>query len=117
MVRKTKATNPILKKLIQDLIKQSNKNKAPVWKRVAKDLSKPARQRRSVNLARINKYSKANDTIIVPGKVLGTGELDHKVTVAAFDFSEAAKKKIDNAISIQELMKKNPKGSKVKLIG
>lgn len=117
MVRKTKATNPILKKLIQDLIKLSNKNKAPVWKRVAADLSKPARQRRSVNLIRINKHSKVNDTILVPGKVLGTGDLDHKVTVAAFDFSEAAKKKIDNVISIQELMKKNPKGSKIKLIG
>lgn len=117
MVRKTKATNPILNKLIQDLKTLSNKNKAPIWKRVASDLSKPTRQRRSINIARINKYSKANDTILVPGKVLSSGEMDHKVTVAAFDFSEEAKKKIGNAISIQELMKKNPKGSKIKIIG
>jgi len=117
MVRKTKATNPILKKLIQDLIKASNKNKASIWRRVAKELARPTRQRRSVNLARINKNSKANDVILVPGKVLGMGSLDHKVTVAAWQFSEAAKSKIDNAISIEELIKKNPKGSKVKIIG
>ena len=117
MVIKTKATNQILKKLAYDLVKFSNKNDALIWKRVAKELSRPARQRRSVNLSRINKYSKANDTVLVLGKVLGTGELDHKVTIAAFEFSEAAKKKIDNALTIQELMKKNPKGSKVILIG
>ena len=117
MVIKTKTTNILLKKMIQDLIKQSNKNKAPIWKRVAKDLSKPNRQRRVVNVMKINAESKESDTIIVPGKVLGYGELDHKVIVAAWDFSEEAKNKIKNIISISELMKKNSKGSKVKIIG
>lgn len=117
MVRKTKATNPVLRKLIQDLVKQSNKKNAPIWKRVAEDLSKPNRKRRSVNLMKIDKNSKDNDTVLVPGKVLGTGTLNNKVKVAAFDFSEDAKKKINKTMSIRELMKSNPKGSKVKIIG
>lgn len=117
MVRKTKATNPLLRKLIKELIKASNENDAPIWKRVAEDLAKPTRQRRSVNIKKINSNTESKDTIVVPGKVLGIGELDHKVTVAAWDFSKDAKEKLDNTLSIRELMKKNPKGSGVKIIG
>ena len=117
VLRKTKATNPLLKKLINRLKAQSNKENAPIWERVAKDLSKPSRIRREVNLIKINDNTKENDIVLVPGKVLGTGELDHKVTVAAWNFSESAKQKINKTLSIEELMKKNPKGSKVKIIG
>jgi large subunit ribosomal protein L18e len=57
---------------------------------------------------------------VVPGKVLASGALDHGVTVASFEASAQAKAKIEAAkskyITIQELMEKNPKGSKVKII-
>ena len=110
-------TNPRLISLIRELKKLSNKEKAKIWKATAKNLERPTRKMREVNVWKINKFTKDNDTIIVPGKVLGYGELDHKVNVAAYQFSEGAKAKISNNMLIEELMLKNPKGSKVRIIG
>ncbi len=117
---RTGTSNPILKQLVIDLKKQSIQKKVNIWKRIATELERPTRQRRIVNIDRINRYCKDNETIIVPGKVLALGELDKKLTVAAFSFSEQALDKINKkgkAISIQELMNKNPKGERVRIIG
>ena len=98
----------------------SSKENVPLWKRVAKDLSKPTRERRLVNIYKIQAHSKEDETVVVPGKVLGVGELNRKVNVAALTFSDQAYekiKKMGNAISIQELMKQNPKGKKVRILG
>lgn len=110
-----------MKSLITELNILSSKSNAPVWKRLALDLEKPTRKRRVVNLSRINKYGKENEIIIVPGKLLASGELDKKITVAAWQFSEQAKIKISEAkgtcLSIPELMKKNLKPSQMRIIG
>ena len=94
---------------------------ARIRRAVADELERPRRNRRVVNLSRINRYTKPNDVVVVPGKVLGMGTLDHPVTVAAFAFSKRAKELIEKAggeaISIKELIKRNPKGSNVKIIG
>ena len=82
--------NPNIQELISELKKLSIEQKINFWKRVALDLEKPTRQRRIVNVWKIDKYAKDNETIIVPGKVLGTGELSKKVNVVAFNFSEEA---------------------------
>lgn len=112
--------NQQLTQLVSDLKKLSIEQEAKLWKRIASDLEKPTRQRRTVNVYKIDQYSKDNEVVIVPGKVLGTGELNHNVTVAALNFSEEAKEKIASkgkAISIRELMQQNPKGAKIKLLG
>ncbi len=110
-----RTTNIHLRKLISEL----NKQDKPIWKRVASDLEKPRRTRREVNVSIINRNSKDNETVVVPGKVLGDGAIDKKLTVAAFQFTDSAKLKIEKAggkaISIEELVKQNPKG--VKLLG
>ncbi len=112
-----KTTNINLRKLISEL----NKQEKSIWKRVASDLKKSRRNRREVNVSVINRNSKDNETIIIPGKVLGDGAIDKKLTVAAFQFSELAKSKIEkaggNAISIKELLEKEPKAKGVKLLG
>lgn len=110
-------TNNILLDLVTELKKTSTAKKANIWKAVADELLKPTRKMREVNLDKINRVTKANDVIIVPGKVLGKGNIDHKVTVAALNFSESAKQKLKEVLTINELMKKNPKGSGVKIIG
>jgi large subunit ribosomal protein L18e len=114
-------SNEQLQGLIRELKKHSSSQKAPIWKRVASDLEKPTRQRRIVNLTRINRYTKENEIIVVPGKVLGTGELDHRVTIAAYNFSKQALDKIARSkgtvYSIYEFMQKNPKGQKTRIIG
>ena len=119
-MRKTNATNPVLKNLIVELRKKSNEHNAGIWKRLAEDLEKPTRKRRIVNLYKINKYTKDNETVVVPGKVLAVGELDHNVTVAAFTFSGTARDKINKvgkAIPINDLLKEDPKGKRIRILG
>ncbi|MFH1400007.1 MAG: 50S ribosomal protein L18e [Nanoarchaeota archaeon] len=112
--------NRQLTTLIQELKKASSQQNVKIWRRVADDLEKPTRSMRTVNVYKIEKYAKDNDIVIVPGKVLGTGELSKNVQVAAYHFSYSAFKKINEtgkAISIMELVQKNPKGQGVKILG
>jgi large subunit ribosomal protein L18e len=113
--------NQQLTALVSELKKVSRENNVNIWDRVASDLNKPARLLREVNLTRINRYCEPNEIVVVPGKVLSMGTLDKKVTIAAYKFSSSALNKIkesgSSAISIYDLIKKNPKGSKVRIIG
>jgi len=72
-------------------------------------------------MSRLNRYTKENDEVIVPGKVLGAGLIDHPIKVAALDFSDQARSKILKAkgkcLSISDIIESNPKGSNVKIIG
>ncbi len=108
-----------LEELVRLLKKTAIEHNAPVWKKIARELEKPTRLRREVNIFKIDKYAREGEIIVVPGKVLGVGELSKKVTVAAFRFSENAKKKIlsnGEIISISDLIKKNPKGKNIRII-
>ena len=120
-MRETKSTNLEIIKLIRFLKTQSRENEAGIWLDVAEYLSKPSRQRIAVNLSRINRYTEKSETIVVPGKVLGSGVIDHAITVAAFDASAKAKAKLAAVkakyLSIAELVEKNPQGSNVRIIG
>ena len=113
-------TNQNLLGLIQELKKASH-TEAPLWHRLASDLSGSTSRRRAVNLSRINHFSKENDIVVVPGKVLGGGNIGHKVTVAAFSFSQSAKDAISKSngkvLTIKELLSQNPKGKGVRIIG
>jgi len=104
-----------IRKLIRDLWK----TKRRIWKKVSKKLSGSRKQRIEANLYGINKKTKDNDTIVVPGKILGVGTLDHKLTIACLKSSKSAKTKIEASgsklISIEELLELNPQGEKVKI--
>ncbi len=121
MAKRTGPTNPILQSLLHELKKKSNEHNVNIWGRIADDLERPTRQRRVVNLSSISRYTKENEIIIVPGKVLGAGNLEHKVTISAFQFSSGAKEKIEKAgakiISLLELSKENPSGKGIRIIG
>jgi len=120
-VGKVKTTNPELIELIRFLKKQSRENKANIWWDIAERLAKPRRRFTAVNLSRLNRNTEKNEMVAVPGKVLGAGEINHPISVAAFTFSENAKEKIKAArgkcLSFSDLVKKNPKGSNIKIIG
>ena len=104
-MKRTGPTNQYTRELIQDLRRESSQQKVGLWKRIANDIEKPSRQRR----------------VIVPGKVLGSGILNHGLTVAALEFSEKAKKIIEQskgkAITISELLKQKVKTSEIRIIG
>ena len=115
-----KKTNYNLKSLIEEMKKVSSEQNVKIWKRIAVDLEKSTRAKRIVNISRLNRYTGENEVVVVPGKVLGTGDLNHKLTVAAFSFSDSAKEKINSngkAITLSELLQSNPKGNKIKIIG
>ena len=120
-MKKVRTTNPALKELIIFLKRQSRENEVNIWRDVAERLAKLRRNRVAVNISRLNRYTQKNETVAVPGKVLGAGEIEHPITVAAFAFSEEAKEKITAArgkcLSFFDLIKKKPKGSNVRIIG
>jgi len=120
-MKPTGPTNPVTKKLIAELEIVSKKAKAPIWKDIARRLSKSTRRIPSVNVDRLERYCKEKETVIIPGKLLSRGNITKPLTVAAFKFSAAGKKKVENAggraITIQELIKKSPKGSNIRIIG
>jgi large subunit ribosomal protein L18e len=119
MVKRTGPTNYQLQELLTELEKKAVESR--FWKRVVKDLRKPSRQRRLVNVYKIDKFARDGETVLVPGKVLSVGEINKKVDVAAMNFSNEAKKKIESAngkaISIKELFQQNPDGKKVRILG
>lgn len=119
-MKRTGPTSILARKLIDELHSAARKNKAGVWEAVAERLEKPTRRRVEVNLSKINRYAKEGEMIIVPGKVLGGGFLEKKVTIAAFSFSESALEKIkasgSRAITISEALRENPSGKNTRII-
>ncbi len=115
-IRVVKKDNEQLVSLIKQLV-ISNK---PLWKKVAHELAKPRRNRVQVNLNKIDQFTTESDILLVPGKVLGAGQLSKKATVAAFSFSEGARKLIQTAggkaLSISEVFTTNPEGKQVVIL-
>ncbi len=117
----SRKTNPALVALTQALRKASWANDAPIWRDIAERLEKPTRNRIEVNVSRVDRYTKAGETVLVPGKLLAAGAVTKKVTVAALAFSDAARHKIRAAggecLTIRELAERAPKGQNVRILG
>ncbi len=113
-------TDPNKIALIRSLRGAAAKNKTQIWALLASEMSNANRSRVAVNISRLNRVSSPGDVLLIPGKVLGAGSLNHRLEVVAESFSEAAQKKIKNAggqcLTIEELVKRNPKGSQVRII-
>lgn len=116
----SKTTNPELIEVVKTLIWRANEEDALVWRALADSLRRSKRRRASVNVSKINRHSSEGETVVVPGRVLGSGALSHRVSVAALSFSRQAVEKIERAggrcLTISDLLKENPKGSRVKII-
>ena len=119
LVKLTRKTNPRIVSLILTLKEKANKDAAPIWKDIAKRLEMPSRNYAAVNISKINRHTAEDDVLLIPGKVLGAGLLDHPVTVAALTFSESATEKITGAggkcLSLEEIVEANPKGSGIRI--
>ncbi len=112
-------TNPRLNSLIADLKSAARNSDGGVWSDVADRLEKPRSTHAEVNLGRIERYAQEDETVVVPGKVLGSGVLQKEVTVAAVDFSGTAATKIDqvgDTMKLEEAIEQNPDGSNVRVI-
>jgi large subunit ribosomal protein L18e len=107
-------TNP---EIVESILK-AKKNTG--WLGVASILSSPRTNKVQVNLDRIDEESKEGDTIIVPGKVLGKGDVSKKIRVAALSFSSEAEKKLKEkkceVVSIIDEIRVNPKAQGIKIL-
>jgi large subunit ribosomal protein L18e len=107
--------------MIKELKKASAKNDAPIWATLATYAAKPSVARRVINLTKINKLTKENDVVIVPGKILGTGNISHKITLSSFAISNSAAKKIiesgSKILSFSDMIEKFPTGKGVNILG
>ncbi|WP_049997298.1 50S ribosomal protein L18e [Halococcus sediminicola] len=112
-------TNPRLTSLIAELQSAARERDSPVWQAVADRLEKPRRTYAEVNLGRIERYANEDETVVVPGKVLGSGVLQKSITVAAVDFSGTAETKIEQvgeSVRLEDVLERNPDGSNVRVI-
>ena len=97
------------------------RNKAPIWRALEEELTAPRANRREINIRKLAEITKGDEVIVVPGKVLGTGSLDHKLTVCALSISETAAKKViesgGKVVTFDHLINKHADGKGVRIIG
>jgi len=103
--------------LVETII-AAKKNKA--WLEVASILSGSKKNRRNVNLTKIDSVTKDGEKIIIPGKVLSQGEISKKIKITALGFSEKAREKLLNTkcevSNIFDEIKKNPEAKGIRIL-
>jgi large subunit ribosomal protein L18e len=103
------------------LSKNSRDRKQMIWKIASSKIEGPRQNRALVNVGEISRSTKDGSKVIVAGKVLGAGEIDHKVTVGAYSFSEGAKSKILDAggkcFSLLDFLVENKSAKNVMILG
>jgi large subunit ribosomal protein L18e len=114
------ASNPILRHASVMLERAGKKQNAAIWTEASSLLSGPTKARVEVNLGRLSRLVEDGQAVFVPGKVLGDGVMERRVTIGAFSYSAGARSKIEalggSALSIEQFLKKYPKGSGVRLV-
>ena len=114
-------TGQIILQMAKQLRGASKKNNAPIWLKLAELALKPSRSRRVINLGQLDKFVNDNDVVVVPGKVLGTGNISHKITLCSFSISTTGAKKVTQSggklVDFTHLIKNHPTGKGVKIIG
>ena len=93
MPHPTGPTDPNTIKLIQIM----EKKKGKFYLRLSRHLSKSTRIKKPVNVTKIGRFANSNEAVVVPGKVLGSGDIKRPVKVYALSFSKDARKKIKSA--------------------
>lgn len=108
-------------RMARDLKRASRANDAPIWAKLAEYALKPSVARRVINVKRIGELTRDGDTVVFPGKVLGTGSISHKITLFAFSISNAAADKImasgGRIVSHRTAAEQNPTGTGVVMLG
>ena len=107
--------------LVKELKDASKKNEAPIWSKIAKDALKSNSNKRTINLKKIDALTDDGSAVVISGKILGTGNLSHKVLVSSFSISNSAAKKIKESggevLQFSDMIDRFPTGKGVKIIG
>jgi len=93
----------------------------PIYKRALKMLSREANRLVKVNVGKLDSFPPDASVILVPGKVLGEGEVSRKLSVGAVAFTASAAQKITSAggeaLLIKDFVAKFGEGKGVLLVG
>lgn len=118
--RKYQRKNFELESIISKLIKKSEETKIALYKAVAENLKKPRRAKVQINVGKISKLTEKGDFVVVPGKILSMGSIDHKVTIVCHRISNSAKEQLEaqgcKVLSLEEFLdldKSKIKGAKI----
>jgi large subunit ribosomal protein L18e len=99
-------TDPKSRRIV-NAFRNSTKNK-DYFRRLAEYLEKPSRKAPEANVSKLDRLCKTGESVVVPGKVLGFGELKKKLTVYGQSFSKQAVEKIEKSggkcHSLEELL-------------
>ncbi len=122
MVKRTGPTSKITKTLAIDLGKHGQQSKQAIYDVLSHALLSSTRTRAEINLHRLEQLAVLHKgkILVVPGKILATGEINTPVEVAAFRFSATAKAKITAAKgkmhSLQQLIEQKIPANKLVLV-
>src|SRR3989344_4115236 len=104
------------KEIFNESVKTLNHN----LKGIIKKVSGSRRKRLELNLDEIDGQTKDNDLVIIPGIVLGKGNIKKKIKISAMKYTESAKEKLkESKIEfnlIEEEIKSNPEGKGIKVL-
>lgn len=114
----TNTLNDNTKSSLRDAYKKSE---SAIWKYIEKKFESSRSNRSEVNVSKLDNITKEGDIVIVPGKVLGSGIINHKIILSSFSISVTAMKKVidcgGEVITINELVEQYPDGKGVRIIG
>lgn len=114
-------TNTLLIDTLWILRRAFKKKRVQLWKDLEHRLLSPRSNKSEINISKLANITIDGQTIVVPGKVLGSGSIDHKLVVCAFSISQGAAKKIIDSggriITISELTESYSDGNGVRIIG
>ena len=114
-------SNPVLVELIGQLKDAGRTNETPLWRDIASRLEKPSRSWAQVNVSKLEAHLGEGENAVIPGKLLGTGEVSRALTVIAVAASASAKQKIQRAggtvLTLPQGVQKFPKGQNCRIIG
>ena len=80
--------------MLKTLKKASKENNAPIWAKVADYVQKSRSNQKIVNLTKIDQTTEDGNAVVITGKILGTGNILHKVSVSSLSISNSAAKKL-----------------------
>jgi large subunit ribosomal protein L18e len=113
--------NPEVHRVVVELRRAAHAHHAPVWSSVADLLERARHQGTPVNVGLLERVAEAEETVVIPGKLLADGPLSKPLTVAALSYSTEARSKVHaaggTALTISELLKAKPDGAGVRLLG
>jgi len=121
MARSPRKQNPELTHAVHELRKAARDNAAPIWGAAADRLERARHQTNPVNVGHLDRLTADKETVLIPGKLLASGEIHRPLTIAAFGWSEVARVKVHQAggtlLTIHDLLKTRPDGAGVRLLG